>query len=165
MPCSTSTRAAKRPMPAGRPDREARSERPTLVVAVDLRGIGETQAKGGWGGDLFGPDTKDVLTAYLLGRSYVGMRAEDILVCARLLQGTVGAARRRGRRGQCVRACPARGGAGTAAFRLGPAGARIDVVGERDRIGPVPQSTCEYGARGAGRVRPARPRTNSRGSA
>lgn len=56
-----------------------------VVVAVDLRGVGETQSKNGWGGDLFGPDVKDVLTAYLLGRSYVGMRAEDILTCARLL--------------------------------------------------------------------------------
>jgi len=57
-----------------------------VVVAVDVRGTGETQSSGGWGGDLFGPDIKDVLTAYLLGRSCVGMRAEDILVCARLLQ-------------------------------------------------------------------------------
>lgn len=56
-----------------------------VVVAVDLRGTGETQSKNGWGGDLFGPDVKDVLTAYLLGRSYVGMRAEDIVTCARLL--------------------------------------------------------------------------------
>ncbi len=55
------------------------------VMVVDLRGTGETQSKRGWG-DLFGPDTKDVLTAYLLGRSYVAMRAEDILTCARLLQ-------------------------------------------------------------------------------
>jgi hypothetical protein len=57
------------------------------VLAVDLRGTGETQSKVGWGGELFGPDTKDVLTAYLLGRSYVGTRAEDILTCARFLQG------------------------------------------------------------------------------
>ncbi|MEN6574955.1 MAG: acetylxylan esterase [Phycisphaerales bacterium] len=56
-----------------------------VVVAVDLRGMGETQSKNGWGGDLFGPDVKDVLTAYLLGRSYVGMRAEDVVTCARLL--------------------------------------------------------------------------------
>jgi len=56
-----------------------------VVMAVDVRGTGETQSNSGWGGDLFGPDIKDVLTAYLLGRSYVGMRAEDILVCARLL--------------------------------------------------------------------------------
>jgi dienelactone hydrolase len=57
------------------------------VLAVDLRGTGETQSKAGWGGELFGPDTKDVLTAYLLGRSYVGMRVEDVLICARFLQG------------------------------------------------------------------------------
>jgi dienelactone hydrolase len=56
-----------------------------VVMAVDVRGTGETQSDGGWGGDLFGPDVKDVLTAYLLGKSYVGMRAEDILVCARML--------------------------------------------------------------------------------
>jgi dienelactone hydrolase len=58
-----------------------------VVLAVDLRGTGETQSKRGWGSDLFGPDTKDVLTAYLLGRSYVGMRTEDVLTCARFLQG------------------------------------------------------------------------------
>jgi dienelactone hydrolase len=58
------------------------------VVAVDLRGTGETQAKRG-GGDLFGTDTRDVLTAYLLGRSYVGMRAEDILNCARAFRSTI----------------------------------------------------------------------------
>ncbi|MBM4027123.1 MAG: hypothetical protein FJ280_17215, partial [Planctomycetes bacterium] len=55
------------------------------VMVVDLRGTGQTQSKRGWG-TLFGSDTKDVLTAYLLGRSYVGMRAEDILTCARFLQ-------------------------------------------------------------------------------
>jgi len=58
------------------------------VVAMDLRGTGETQSKRGWG-DVFGSDTRDVFTAYLLGRSYVGMRAEDILNCARLLQNTI----------------------------------------------------------------------------
>ncbi|MDI6447945.1 alpha/beta hydrolase family protein [Anaerobaca lacustris] len=56
-----------------------------MVVAVDLRGTGETQSRHGWGGGRFGPNTKDVLTAYLLGRSYVGMRTEDILICASLL--------------------------------------------------------------------------------
>ncbi len=57
-----------------------------VVAAVDVRGTGETQAKGGWGGDLFGADTKDAFTTYLLGRSYVGMRAEDILICARAIR-------------------------------------------------------------------------------
>jgi cephalosporin-C deacetylase-like acetyl esterase len=57
------------------------------VLAVDVRGAGEMlQAKQGSLSEAAGPDWKDVFTAYLLGRSYVGMRAEDILVCARLLQ-------------------------------------------------------------------------------
>ena len=55
------------------------------VMAVDIRGTGETQGKQGFG-EYFGSDTKDVLTAYLLGRSYVGMRTEDILVCGRYLR-------------------------------------------------------------------------------
>jgi len=57
------------------------------VMAVDLRGTGETQqGKQGQLSGATGPDWKDVYTAYLLGRSYVGMRAEDVLVCARFLQ-------------------------------------------------------------------------------
>jgi dienelactone hydrolase len=56
------------------------------VLAVDLRGTGETkQDKQGKLTGAAGPDWKDVFTAYLLGRSYVGMRAEDVLVCARFL--------------------------------------------------------------------------------
>jgi hypothetical protein len=58
-----------------------------VVLAVDLRGTGETQQLNQ---DKFteaiGIDWKDVYTAYLLGRSYVGMRAEDVLVCARYLR-------------------------------------------------------------------------------
>ncbi|MHC4631339.1 MAG: alpha/beta hydrolase family protein, partial [Planctomycetota bacterium] len=56
------------------------------VLAVDLRGTGETQKTNQKSRSQFGPDSKDVYTAYLLGRSYVGMRAEDILICARFLQ-------------------------------------------------------------------------------
>lgn len=57
------------------------------VLAVDVRGAGEMlQAKQGSLSEAAGPDWKDIFTAYLLGRSYVGMRAEDILACARLLQ-------------------------------------------------------------------------------
>jgi hypothetical protein len=57
-----------------------------LVLAVDLRGTGETQQdKQGRLSGAAGLDWKDVFTAYLLGRSYVGMRAEDVLVCARFL--------------------------------------------------------------------------------
>ena len=58
-----------------------------IVLAVDLRGTGETlpTEQKGWA-ETIGFDWKDYFTAYLLGRSYVGMRAEDILVCARFLQ-------------------------------------------------------------------------------
>ncbi|MBL7153257.1 MAG: acetylxylan esterase, partial [Phycisphaerae bacterium] len=55
-----------------------------LVLAVDIRGIGETQQKSQrYFASHFGSDGQDVYTAYLLARSYVGMRAEDILICAR----------------------------------------------------------------------------------
>ncbi len=46
-----------------------------LVLAVDLRGIGETA----------GRQFENYFLAYLLGKSYVGMRTGDILSCARLL--------------------------------------------------------------------------------
>lgn len=44
------------------------------VLAVDLPGIGQTKPASAW---------RDVMTAYLLGRSYVGLRAECILQAAR----------------------------------------------------------------------------------
>jgi cephalosporin-C deacetylase-like acetyl esterase len=59
-----------------------------LVLAVDVRGIGETQVRSQRYASLgrhFGADWQDFYTAYLLGRSYVGMRAEDILISARFL--------------------------------------------------------------------------------
>ena len=48
------------------------------VLAVDLRGVGQTRSADG--------ETKDVFMAYLLGRSYVGVWAEDVL----LWRGTPG---------------------------------------------------------------------------
>jgi dienelactone hydrolase len=51
------------------------------VLAVDLRGTGQTQASPGY--VYRSADWQNASIAYLLGRSYVGMRAEDILVCAR----------------------------------------------------------------------------------
>jgi dienelactone hydrolase len=58
-----------------------------VVLAVDLRGTGETQQDiQGYFRPHFGSDGQDVYTAYLLGRSYVGMRAEDVLVCAAFLR-------------------------------------------------------------------------------
>ena len=57
------------------------------VLAVDVRSVGETyQSKQKSSAEAVGPNGKDVDTAYLLGRSYVGMRAEDVLICARFLQ-------------------------------------------------------------------------------
>jgi hypothetical protein len=56
------------------------------VLAVDLRGTGETQSDSKRAlCEATGVDWKDVFMAYLLGRSYVGMRAEDVLICARFL--------------------------------------------------------------------------------
>ena len=62
------------------------------VLAVDLRGVGETQpAKGKWGyGPLFGADWEEFYMAYMLGRSYLGMRAEEILAVARHLASVPG---------------------------------------------------------------------------
>jgi dienelactone hydrolase len=58
-----------------------------LVMAVDLRGVGETHGVGQpYFQPYFGSDGQDVYIAYVLGRSYVGLRAEDLLVCTRLLR-------------------------------------------------------------------------------
>ncbi|GAH37151.1 unnamed protein product, partial [marine sediment metagenome] len=59
-----------------------------VVLAVDLRGMGETRrprSRITRFDKLCGPQWDTVTLAYLLGKSYVGMRAEDVLVCARLL--------------------------------------------------------------------------------
>lgn len=62
-----------------------------VVVAIDLRGFGQTQFVGGqyFRHDQFGPDGKDFYLAYLLGKSYVGMRTEDLIAVARELPGPV----------------------------------------------------------------------------
>lgn len=52
-----------------------------LVLAAELRGIGETETglrKKAFGAGLFGRDNLETLTAYLMGMSYVGMRADDV---------------------------------------------------------------------------------------
>ncbi len=61
----------------------------TTVLAVDVRGTGETQAKQSDRG--YSDEFKDASLAYLLGRSYVGMRAEDVSVCARYAAQRTGA--------------------------------------------------------------------------
>jgi len=61
------------------------------VMAVDLRGTGETlQTNGFFYARRFGSDGLDVIMAYLLGKSYVGMRTEDVLVAARRLRDAKG---------------------------------------------------------------------------
>ena len=60
-----------------------------IVLAVDLRGIGETERQGNprisWTVGMLGPDYHEFSLAYLLGKSFVGMRTEDVLVSARFL--------------------------------------------------------------------------------
>jgi dienelactone hydrolase len=58
------------------------------VLAVDLRGAGQTQSPSA--GPHYTPEYQDAVIAYLLGRSYVGMRAEDVLTCARYAAERVG---------------------------------------------------------------------------
>lgn len=53
------------------------------VLAVDLRGAGQTRPSGKGRYPAVASEVQDFYIAYLLGRSYVGMRAEDVLVCAR----------------------------------------------------------------------------------
>jgi len=57
------------------------------VLAVDIRAIGETiRTRRSWTSQYFGANGQDFYRAYLIGRSFVGMRAEDILICGRFLQ-------------------------------------------------------------------------------
>lgn len=53
------------------------------VLAVDLRGMGETARPASKGDDHVGPEWRDFFLAYLLGKSLVGLEAEDILNSAR----------------------------------------------------------------------------------
>ncbi|MBI5818897.1 MAG: acetylxylan esterase [Verrucomicrobia bacterium] len=59
-----------------------------LVLAVDVRGLGETQEKTKkWYSGTYGLVAGDFYHSYLLGRSLVGMWTEDALICARFLAG------------------------------------------------------------------------------
>ena len=58
------------------------------VIAVDPRGVGETEQKSQISqGSFFGTDQEDVTAAYVLGESYLGMRVEDILRAVRYAIG------------------------------------------------------------------------------
>ena len=62
-----------------------------LVLAAELRGIGETETghdKRAFGAGRFGPDNLEALTAYLMGMSFVGMRTDDVLGWTRHLQAS-----------------------------------------------------------------------------
>jgi len=59
------------------------------VLAAELRGIGETETgfrRKGYGAGRFGRDNLEILTAYLMDKSYVGMRADDVRGWARVLK-------------------------------------------------------------------------------
>jgi hypothetical protein len=63
-----------------------------LVLAAELRGIGETETglrKRGFGAGRFGRDNLETLTAYLMGKSYVGMRTDDVRRWTRFLKAKV----------------------------------------------------------------------------
>lgn len=57
------------------------------VLAVDVRGVGETLGGGRDHGftKYLGPAWEHMTIAYMLGTSYLAMRTEDILACARFL--------------------------------------------------------------------------------
>ncbi|MBL9151432.1 MAG: hypothetical protein JNK37_03060 [Verrucomicrobiales bacterium] len=64
-----------------------------LVLAAELRGIGETETgigKNEFGKGRFGPDNLDLWTAYLMGKSYVGMRTADARAWTRVLRRLAG---------------------------------------------------------------------------
>ena len=61
------------------------------VLALEPRGTGETrQTQQGYFRSDFGGDGQDVFTAYVLGLSTLGMRAEDVLLGARFLRERTG---------------------------------------------------------------------------
>lgn len=71
---------------------EQRVKQGDVVLAVDVRCIGETARKNnrkiGWSHGLLGPNYHEWALAYLLGDSMVKLRAEDILVAARFFSET-----------------------------------------------------------------------------
>jgi hypothetical protein len=63
------------------------------MAAVELRGYGETQAVGRtyYNHSHFGTDGSDYCLAYLLGKSYVGLRVDDLLAVANYYREKTGA--------------------------------------------------------------------------
>lgn len=60
-----------------------------VVLAAELRGIGETETghhKRDYGYGRFGRDNQEIFLAYLIGKSFVGMRADDVQAWTRFLK-------------------------------------------------------------------------------
>ena len=60
-----------------------------VVLAAELRGIGETETgfrRRAFGAGRFGRDNLEIFTAYLIGKSYVGMRTSDVEAWSSWLQ-------------------------------------------------------------------------------
>ena len=69
---------------------EALVKQGQIVLAAELRGIGETETghdKRDYGRGRFGRDVQEIFLAYLIGRSYVGMRTADVSSWAQFLAG------------------------------------------------------------------------------
>lgn len=72
---------------------EQRVARGETVLAIDLRGLGETSPEGQrWYNQRFGKNGGNAILAYLLGKSFVGDRAQDCLKVARWLTQQEGVA-------------------------------------------------------------------------
>ncbi len=61
-----------------------------VVLSAELSGIGETETgydKSDYGRGRFGRDVQEIYLAYLIGRSYVGMRTDDVFRWSEFLAG------------------------------------------------------------------------------
>lgn len=68
---------------------EALVKQGQIVLAAELRGIGETETghdKRDYGRGRFGRDVQEIFLAYLIGRSYVGLRTDDVVAWAQFLK-------------------------------------------------------------------------------
>jgi hypothetical protein len=69
---------------------ESLAKQGQIVLAAELRGIGETETghdKSDYGRGRFGRDVQGIFLAYLIGRWYVEMRTEDVASWTRFLAG------------------------------------------------------------------------------
>lgn len=70
---------------------EQRIAKGQIVLAIDIRGVGETEPVGKfWYNQRFGRNGGNAMLAYLQGHSLVGLRAEDCLIACRWLSEQTG---------------------------------------------------------------------------